>query len=183
MSTNGRPKPSSTPKRDPPRESNSNAHHQPSSSSSPSGNHAHVHAPSTSEPREPDQSPRPQPGNGLSVNTVGGSLATPDIYLTPSAGSSGERTQPIIVLQEAPITVNHSDTPPAPARALMNARTRHEKILQRQMSDHELSPFILTHQQLEAIVIHDAPIVSRPSRPQAASVEEEDPAFAPLPKT
>ena len=117
----------------------------------------------------------------MSVNAVGGTVAAPDIYLTPSSSTTTERTQPIIVLQEAPITVNHSDTPPAPSRALMNARTRHEKILQRQMSDNELSPFILTHQKLEAIVIHDAPIAPRPSR-SAQGVDETDPNFAPLPK-
>jgi hypothetical protein len=87
--------------------------------------------------------------------------------------------QPIIVLQEAPVSVNHVATPPA-SRALMNARTRHEKIMQRQMSDNELSPFILTNQKLEAIVIHNAPVATRPARPNF--VDETDPAFNPLPK-
>lgn len=89
----------------------------------------------------------------------------------------------MIVLQEAPVSVNHPDMPCAvPTRTLMHARTRHEKILQRQMSDNELSPFILTHQKLEAIVIHDIPVLSRPPRPQLSAVEDSDPDLTPLPK-
>lgn len=175
-----RPKSSPTTKRDHARNGGS------SHSASP------YHTGRTRSPSFPDLSAIPSHSNGLSVtpvSAVGGS--TPNIYLTPCSASSStgttsstmpHRNQPIIVLQEAPITVNHSDTPPAPSRVLMNARTRHEKILQRQMSDNELSPFILTHQKLEAIVIHDAPILSRPHRPQLTSVDDLDPSHVPLPK-
>nr|KAG5687599.1 hypothetical protein BaRGS_031390 [Batillaria attramentaria] len=166
VSVQGRPKPSPTAKRD---------HHTRDGSSSPH------HGPRNHAPSTPEHA-RPSHSNGLSVTTVGGARASaPDIYLTPS--TSSERSQPIIVLQEAPVSVNHSETPPAPSRVLMNARTRHEKILQRQMSDHELSPFILTHQKLEAIVIHDAPVLSRPPRPQLTSVDDADPCHVPLPKS
>ncbi|XP_041352434.1 uncharacterized protein LOC121370946 [Gigantopelta aegis] len=77
-----------------------------------------------------------------------------NMYLAPPASSSSQ-TQTIIVLQEPPV-VNHSEDKPAPSQPIMNARTRHQKILQRQMSDNQLSPFTLTNERLEAIVIHDA---------------------------
>ena len=77
-----------------------------------------------------------------------------NMYLAPPAPSTNQ-TQPIIVLQEPPV-INHSEAKGAPSQPIMNARTRHQKILQRQMSDNQLSPFTLTNERLEAIVIHDA---------------------------
>ncbi|ESO82979.1 hypothetical protein LOTGIDRAFT_169804 [Lottia gigantea] len=78
---------------------------------------------------------------------------THELYVAPAPPAN--QTQPMIVLQHPP--VNHSDKTKN-ADPLLVARTRHQKIIQRQMSDNQLSPFNLTHQHLEAIVIHDAPI-------------------------
>lgn len=78
-------------------------------------------------------------------------------------GSATESQQPIIVLQDLPVV--SIPRPFSQARPIMNARTRHEKILRRQMSDHELSPFNLTQEQLEDIVIHAAPIPRYHSNP------------------
>ncbi|XP_067682900.1 uncharacterized protein [Haliotis asinina] len=89
-----------------------------------------------------------------------------DMYLSPSAAS---HPQPMITLQQPPL-LNHSVERVSPSRPLMNARTRHQKILQRQMSENQLSPFTLTNEKLEAIVIHD--IVPRPSR--AAAVQRTE---------
>ncbi|KAH9509051.1 hypothetical protein Btru_048891, partial [Bulinus truncatus] len=69
--------------------------------------------------------------------------------------------QPIIALQQ--ITGDHLAQPQTacvPNEALMKAGTRKMKILKRKLSDNDLSPFVLTHQQLEAIVIHDLPVIS-----------------------
>ncbi|RUS76490.1 hypothetical protein EGW08_015744, partial [Elysia chlorotica] len=76
--------------------------------------------------------------------------------------------QPIITLQRVPENSPDSHTDgvlnargpysQAPEEKVMRARTRHEKMLQRKMSDNDLSPFVLTNQQLAAIVIHDLPI-------------------------
>lgn len=89
-----------------------------------------------------------------------------DMYLSPSAAS---HPQPMITLQQPPL-LNHSVEKISPSRPLMNARTRHQKILQRQMSENQLSPFTLTNEKLEAIVIHD--IVPRPTR--AAAVQRTE---------
>ncbi|XP_076463525.1 uncharacterized protein LOC143295792 [Babylonia areolata] len=158
----------------------SSRHHSPTTLSSTaaassSRNHAPSHAPTASSSAaaaaaaEQPHSHR----NGLSVNVVGGALPmTCDLYNTPStstsSSSSAVRSQPIIVLQEAPVIVNHSDVTSQPSATLMNARTRHEKLMRRRMSDNELSPFILTNERLESIVIHDAPVV-RPQRGPEAS--------------
>ena len=76
--------------------------------------------------------------------------------------------QPIITLQRVPehSTNVRPDGAPytrgpqnqAPDEKVMRARTRHEKMLQRKMSDNDLSPFELTNQQLAAIIIHDLPV-------------------------
>ena len=76
--------------------------------------------------------------------------------------------QPIITLQRVPedsAEITTGGTPvagvsqwQAPDEKVMRARTRHEKMLQRKMSDNDLSPFELTNHQLAAIIIHDLPI-------------------------
>ncbi|KAL5008175.1 hypothetical protein ScPMuIL_013756 [Solemya velum] len=65
-------------------------------------------------------------------------------------------SQPIIVLQEVPVIDKLDNS--SPSRPIMDARTRHQKILRRQMSDNELSPFNLTRARLQEIVIHNTPI-------------------------
>lgn len=72
----------------------------------------------------------------------------------PSTSSSSDHQ--IITLQELP-NIN-SEEAVASDQPIMNARTRHQKILRRQMSDHDLSPFNLTQEQLEDIIIHAAPV-------------------------
>ena len=72
----------------------------------------------------------------------------------PSTSSSDH---PIITLQELP-SLNNDNAVTRSDQPIMNARTRHQKILRRQMSDHYLSPFNLTQEQLEDIIIHAAPV-------------------------
>lgn len=72
----------------------------------------------------------------------------------PSTSSSDH---PIITLQELP-SLNNDNAVTRSDQPIMNARTRHQKILRRQMSDHDLSPFNLTQEQLEDIIIHAAPV-------------------------
>ncbi|GFR83335.1 protein SPEC3 [Elysia marginata] len=96
--------------------------------------------------------------------------------------------QPIITLQKVP--ENSTDVSPGatsisrglqsqdPDEKVMRARTRHEKMLQRKMSDNDLSPFELTNQQLAAIIIHDFPIQS----PAAAQSSQDQPVMDGLPK-
>ena len=66
---------------------------------------------------------------------------------------------------------------PQSSRPILNARTRHEKILRRQMSDNELSPFNLTQEQLEEIVIHAAPLPRFRSNPDNTIPEHEGPSL------
>ena len=88
-------------------------------------------------------------------------------------GSASESHQPIIVLQELPVV--GVPTSLSQARPIMNARTRHEKILRRQMSENELSPFNLTEEQLEDIVIHAAPLPRQHSNPNNSIPEQAGP--------
>uniref|UniRef100_A0A2C9L9H0 Protein SPEC3 n=1 Tax=Biomphalaria glabrata TaxID=6526 RepID=A0A2C9L9H0_BIOGL len=83
--------------------------------------------------------------------------------------------QPIIALQQIPGGHLAQPEPAAPNEALMKAGTRKMKILKRKLSDNDLSPFVLTHQQLEAIVIHDLPVIA-----SSGETEEEG---SVLPKT
>lgn len=82
-------------------------------------------------------------------------------------GSASESQQPIIVLQELPVVSMPGSFTQSSSRPILNARTRHEKILRRQMSDNELSPFNLTNEQLEEIVIHAAPLPRNRSNPDS----------------
>ncbi|XP_063429117.1 uncharacterized protein LOC134711982 [Mytilus trossulus] len=82
-------------------------------------------------------------------------------------GSASESQQPIIVLQELPVVSMPGSFTQSSSRPILNARTRHEKILRRQMSDNELSPFNLTNEQLEEIVIHAAPLPRNRSHPDS----------------
>jgi len=92
--------------------------------------------------------PPPPPPHALTTSTI------PSI---PGSASDSQIDQPMIVLQEIPV-INQSESIISPSRPILNARTRHQKILRRQMSDNELSPFNLTQEQLEEIVIHAAPV-------------------------
>ncbi|VDI15303.1 Hypothetical predicted protein [Mytilus galloprovincialis] len=82
-------------------------------------------------------------------------------------GSASESQQPIIVLQELPVVSMPGSFTQSSSRPILNARTRHEKILRRQMSENELSPFNLTNEQLEEIVIHAAPLPRNRSNPDS----------------
>lgn len=75
-------------------------------------------------------------------------------HQVPSTSSTDHS---IITLQELP-TINNDNSVTRLDQPIMNARTRHQKILRRQMSDHDLSPFNLTQEQLEDIIIHAAPV-------------------------
>ncbi|XP_048736210.1 uncharacterized protein LOC125651596 [Ostrea edulis] len=88
----------------------------------------------------------------------------------PSTSSSDHQ---IITLQELP-TINNEDGVTRSDQPIMNARTRHQKILRRQMSDHDLSPFSLTQEQLEDIIIHAAP-VTRANRMTIDEANEANP--------
>ncbi|CAL1526187.1 unnamed protein product [Lymnaea stagnalis] len=71
---------------------------------------------------------------------------------------------PILALQTlAPEPGSQLTRPPAPHETIMKAGTRRMKMLKRKLSDNDLSPFVLTHQQLEAIVIHDLPVIASSS--------------------
>ena len=72
------------------------------------------------------------------------------------SSSADQPTRPIIVLQKAPI-ISQSETALTHNRSVTDAKTRHHKLLKRQSSDNELSPFNLTQSSLEQIVIHDLP--------------------------
>ncbi|KAK3093546.1 hypothetical protein FSP39_017105 [Pinctada imbricata] len=101
--------------------------------------------------REPRHSPRIERNGAVTANNHSESS-----LLRPVTSSNDSQDQQIIVLQELP--VNHVEKPIPGSQPIMNARTRHQKILRRQMSDNQLSPFNLTQEQLEDIVIHAAPI-------------------------
>lgn len=91
------------------------------------------------------------------------------------SSSSDSQIQPIIVLQELPV-LNQTESTLPPSLPILNARTRHQKILRRQMSDNELSPFSLTQEQLEEIVIHAAPIHrGRLQRDESVASNHSDP--------
>lgn len=63
--------------------------------------------------------------------------------------------QPIITLLEPPVT--STEPPQSQNQPILNPNNRYQKILQRQMSDNDLSPFVLTRGQLQEIVIHAVP--------------------------
>lgn len=94
-------------------------------------------------------------------------------------GSASESQQPIIVLQELPVVSMPGSLTQSYSRPILNARTRHEKILRRQMSDNELSPFNLTQEQLEEIVIHAAPLPRHRSNPYNTIPEYPGPSSTP----
>ena len=103
--------------------------------------------PDSSEPNNATDSDR----NGSVAANLNSNCATP-----PITSSVDGQDEPIIVLQELP--VNHIQRSIPSSQPIMNARTRHQKILRRQMSDNQLSPFNLTQDQLEEIVIHATPV-------------------------
>lgn len=93
-------------------------------------------------------------------------------------GSATDSQRPIIVLQELPVVSMPGSFSHTFSRPILNARTRHEKILRRQMSDNELSPFNLTQEQLEEIVIHAAPLPRHRSNPDNTIPEYAGPSSA-----
>ncbi|BFZ07377.1 hypothetical protein BsWGS_10416 [Bradybaena similaris] len=82
--------------------------------------------------------------------------------------------QPIIALQQSSVSslfdASATVPPAASGETIMKARTRHMKMMQRKMSNNELSPFALTHKQLEAIIKLDLPVIA-PDNRQAGEQE------------
>ncbi|KAK3599193.1 hypothetical protein CHS0354_041034 [Potamilus streckersoni] len=72
------------------------------------------------------------------------------------SSSADQPTQRMIVLQETPV-VSRSESALIPDKPILDARTRYQKIHQRQTSDNESSPFCLTQEKLQQIMIHDVP--------------------------
>lgn len=76
--------------------------------------------------------------------------------------------QPIIALQQSSVSslfeASTTVPPAASGETIMKARTRHMKMMQRKMSNNELSPFALTHKQLEAIIKLDLPVIAPDNR-------------------
>ncbi|GFO46038.1 protein spec3-like isoform x1 [Plakobranchus ocellatus] len=112
------------------------------------------------------------------VTTIPGTLnSSHDNTTMPIRRHLGDEMalQPIIALQQ--VNINGAGDRPSVGCApistqfqpsnekIMRARTRHEKMLQRQMGDNDLSPFELTNQKLAAIIIHDLPVQAHPLRP------------------
>ncbi|OWF50328.1 uncharacterized protein LOC110450550 [Mizuhopecten yessoensis] len=114
--------------------------------------------------------PKPDPPSSPKLEPIPPFTNTAPSTITGSA--SDTQLHPMIVLQEIPV-VNQSESTLYPARPILNARTRHQKILRRQMSDNDLSPFSLTQEQLQEIVIHAAPVNRRRGLPRGDSAASE----------